>query len=100
MSSLSTVLAQLPDLVPQLPGNPTPTAPPGSDKITTVLGYVKWLAGAALVLGFFAGLVLFGGGRVFDHHRLGRLGTMTMLASVGGAFLYAIGYSVLTTFAQ
>jgi hypothetical protein len=86
-------------VVAQLPDNPNPQAPPGAEKVTMILGYVKWGAGAAIVAGFFAGLILFAGGRIADHHRFGRMGTITMFASVGSAFLYAIGYSMLSTFA-
>lgn len=92
VSATESVLAQL-------PGNPNPQAPPGAQNIENVLGYIKWGAGAAIVAGFFAGVALFAGGRIADHHRFGRMGAITMFASVGAAFLYAIGYSVLTTFA-
>ncbi|GJF01680.1 hypothetical protein [Pseudonocardia sp. D17] len=82
----------------QIP-NPGATAPPGADKITQVIGYVKWGAGAAIVLGFFAGVAMFAGGRIADHHRFGRMGAITIFASVGSAFLYAIGYVLLSTIA-
>ncbi|MDN5751625.1 MAG: hypothetical protein L0I24_19790 [Pseudonocardia sp.] len=87
------VLTGLPDL-------PGAEAPPGSELITQVIGYIRWLAGAAIIVGFLAGLALFAGGRIADHHRFGRMGTITMMASMGSAFLYAIGYSLLTTFAS
>lgn len=87
------VVAGLPDL-------PGAEAPPGSELITQVIGYVRWLAGAAIIVGFLAGLALFAGGRIADHHRFGRMGTITMMASMGSAFLYAIGYSLLSTFAS
>lgn len=101
-TSLTAVPAELlhaPESVLALPGNPPPQAPPGAQNIENVLGYIKWGAGAAIVAGFFAGVALFAGGRIADHHRFGRMGAITMFASVGAAFLYAIGYSVLTTFA-
>ena len=71
----------------------------GADQITTVISYIRWAAGAAIVAGFLAGLVLFAGGRIADHHRFGRMGTITMVASVGSAFLYAVGWQILNTFA-
>lgn len=89
---LATVLAQFPP-------NPAPQPPPGADRITSVLGYVKWGAGIALLIGFFAGVAVFSGGRLVDHHRIGRVGTMMMMSSVAGAILYAIGYTVLSQFA-
>ncbi|MCF7547274.1 hypothetical protein [Pseudonocardia sp. WMMC193] len=101
-TALTTVAPGLEDpfgAVLALPGNPNPQAPPGAQNIENVLGYIKWGAGAAIVAGFFAGVALFAGGRIADHHRFGRMGAITMFASVGAAFLYAIGYSVLTTFA-
>lgn len=79
--------------------NPNPEAPPGSEKILQVVGIVKWVAGVALVVGFFSGVAVFAGGRVVDHHRIGRVGTMMMMASVGGAILYAVGYTLLSSFA-
>lgn len=107
MSVLTIVLTAVPvelvhtagTLLTGLPNNPNPQAPPGAQNIENVLGYLKWAAGAAIVAGFFAGVALFAGGRIADHHRFGRMGAITMFASVGAAFLYAIGYSVLTTFA-
>lgn len=56
-------------------------------------------AGIALLIGFFGGVAVFTGGRVIDHHRIGRVGTMMMMSSVGGAILYAIGYTMLNQFA-
>ncbi|MFR9802602.1 hypothetical protein ACL02T_09905 [Pseudonocardia sp. RS010] len=100
VTTLPQVLAHVAEqlLAQELP-NPNPTAPPGAENITNVLGYIKWGAGAAIVAGFFAGVALFAGGRIADHHRFGRMGAITMFASVGAAFLYAVGYSVLATFA-
>lgn len=86
-----TLLAQLP--------NPGPAAPPGAEKLTQIIGYVKWIAGAALIVGFFGGLAIFAGGRMADHHRFGRMGAITMMASLGGAILYGVGYTLITSFA-
>lgn len=79
--------------------NPNPIPPPGAQQITNVLGYVKWGAGIALLLGFFGGVAVFTGGRLVDHHRIGRVGTMMMMSSIAGAILYAIGYTMLSQFA-
>ena len=79
--------------------NPNPIPPPGAQQITNVLGYVKWGAGIALMLGFFGGVAVFTGGRLVDHHRIGRVGTMMMMSSIAGAILYAIGYTMLSQFA-
>lgn len=85
------VLAQLP--------NPAPVAPPGSEKIVQVVGIVKWVAGIAVVAGFFGGIAVFAGGRLVDHHRIGRIGTIMMVASFAAAILYAVGYTLLSSFA-
>lgn len=82
-----------------LPPLPPIEEPPGAGDIKLILGWVRWIAGIAILIGFFAGLALFAGGRIADHQRFGRMGTMTMMASIGSAFLYAIGYSLLSSFA-
>jgi hypothetical protein len=84
--------------VAQLPDSP-PVAPPGAEQITLVIGYLRWLALAGIVACFVSGLVMFTGGRVFDHERFGRIGTYLMMAAVGGAFLYAVFLPVLSGFA-
>lgn len=95
-------LAVLPvELLPtqQIP-NPPPVAPPGAEKITQVVGFIKWGAGLALMAGFFGGLVAYAGGRLVDHHRYGRVGSTMMIASLFGALLYGIGYTMITSFAS
>jgi hypothetical protein len=94
--TVAALVASLP--TPQVP-NPPAGAPPGSDKILTIIGYIKWAAGAALITGFFAGVVVFAGGRWIDHHRAGRVGTTMILASMFGALLYGIGYTMISSFA-
>jgi hypothetical protein len=79
--------------------NPAPIAPPGAEKITQVVGYIKWGAGLALLAGFFGGLVTFAGGRLIDHHRYGRMGSTMMIASLFGGLLYGIGYTMISSFA-
>jgi hypothetical protein len=85
------VLAQLPDS--------PPVAPPGSEQITLVIGYLRWLALAGMVACFVGGLIMFTGGRVFDHERFGRIGAYLMMAAVGGALLYAVFFPLLVNFA-
>lgn len=80
--------------------DPRPVAPPGADQITEVISYLRWGAGAAIVAAFLGGLILFSGGRMADNHRFGRMGTLTMIAAIGAAFLYAVGWQVLNTFAS
>ena len=79
--------------------NPSPVAPPGSEKIVQVVGYIKWAAGLALLAGFFAGVLVFSGGRWVDHHRAGRIGSTMIIASLFGGLLYGIGYTMITSFA-
>lgn len=79
--------------------NPAPVPPPGADKITKVIGNIKWVAGLALLAGFFAGIAVWTGGRIFDHHRAGKAGTMMMLVSVVGGLFYGLGYQFITSFA-
>lgn len=83
----------------QFPVDPQPHPPPGSEKIMEVVRNVRWGAGVGLLVGFFAGLLVWAGGRWVDHHHAGRLGTVMMLCSVAGAILYGIGYQVITSFA-
>jgi hypothetical protein len=102
------VLHTLSHLVPLVtdPGggvisDPSPKAPPGTAAtvISNVIGYIKWIAFAALIGCFFAGLIAFAGGRLWDHHRAGKLGTTMMLSSLGGALLFSVGYTLISTFA-
>lgn len=79
--------------------NPGPAVPPGADKIMKIVGYLKWGAGLALIAGFFAGVLVFAGGRWVDHHRAGRVGSVMILASLFGALLYGIGYTMISSFA-
>jgi hypothetical protein len=89
------------ELVPaQSIPNPPPVAPPGAEKITQVVGYIKWGAGLALLAGFFAGVLVFAGGRWIDHHRAGRVGSTMIIASLFGGLLYGIGYTMITSFAS
>jgi hypothetical protein len=84
-----------------LPPDPNPAPPPGNaaTAINKVLSYIKWGAGTALIACFFAGLIAYAGGRIWDHHRAGRTGTTMILCSLFGGLLYGTGYTLLTTFA-
>ena len=88
---LAAALVQIP--------NPSPVAPPGSDKILQIVGWVKWIALASIVGLFFGGIVVSTVGRVGDHHGSGRTGARLIVASLALAFLSAIGYGVITTLA-
>ena len=79
--------------------NVEPQAPPGSEKILNIVGFIKWVAGASLAACFLGGIVAFTAGRLFDHHRTGRIGLIFMMASGVGAILYAVGPDILTTLA-
>ncbi len=98
MAVLQDLQALYPAQGPIIP-NPGPVQPPGSEKIVSVVGMVKWGAGVALLIGFFVGLACWAGGRWVDHQRAGRTGTMMMLCAVVGAIFYAIGYQVISQFA-
>jgi hypothetical protein len=80
--------------------NPPPQAPSGSKQIVDTVAGVKWGAGIALMLGFFAGLAVWGGGRWADHHRAGRVGAIMMICAVVGGLLYAIVPQIINTFAN
>lgn len=84
---------------PAIP-NPAPKEPPGAKQVLGVLSNVKWAAGAALILGFLMGLIVWAGGRWVDHHRAGKIGVVMMLCAVGGAILYGIGWTLISSFAN
>lgn len=109
---ITIALSQFTDHLPHLPQvpeqgggaipNPPPTPLPGNaaGAVQKIVGYIKWVAGLGLAALFFAGLVAFSAGRVIDHRHYGRVGTMMMICSLGGALLYASGYSLISTFAS
>jgi ABC-type Fe3+ transport system permease subunit len=86
-------------VVPSQIPNPGPVAPPGSEKILQIVGWMKWVALASIVGLFFGGIVVSTVGRVGDHHGSGRTGARLIVASLALAFLSAIGYGVITTLA-
>ena len=87
-------------LVAGLVPNPGATAPPGSEKILSLIGFIKWVAGASLIACFLGGIVAFTAGRLFDHHRTGRMGLIFMMAAGVGAILFAVGPQILNTLAR
>lgn len=89
------LLTGLPVQVP----NPGPVAPPGSEKLTQILSYLKWGALAACAAAFLGGVIAFTAGRVIDNRHYGRTGAMMMIASVGGAMLFGVGPALLNGFA-
>lgn len=78
-----------------IPDNLEPTRPPQWEKFLAAAGLFKTFAGIALLVGFFAGLAVWAGGRWADNHRAGRAGTIAMLVSVSGGLLYAIGPAMI-----
>lgn len=80
--------------------NPGPAAPPGAEKLTQILSFLKWLALGACAVGFMGGLIAFTAGRVVDNRRSGNTGALMMIAAVGGALLFGIGPAVLNGFAS
>ena len=79
--------------------NPGPTAPPGSEKLTQILSYLKWIALGSCAVAFMGGIIAFTAGRVVDNRRYGNTGALMMLAAVGGALLFGVGPAVLNGFA-
>ena len=76
--------------------HPASVAPPGSDKLVQVVGYINWGAILALLTEFFSGVLVLSGGRWVDHHRAGRVGSTMIIASVCGGLLYGLGYTMIT----
>lgn len=96
-----TVLEHLTVLALPIPNVPIKPPPGGAEgKIIDVVGVVKWFAGAGIIVCFFAGIAAFTAGRMFDHHRTGRLGLIFIMASAIGALAYAIGPGVLADLAS
>jgi hypothetical protein len=93
-----TVLDHLTVLAGAIPPVTT-QAPPGSEKILSIVGFVKWIAGAGIIACFLGGIVAFTAGRMFDHHRTGRMGLIFMMAAGVGAMLFAVGPQLLNTLA-
>lgn len=92
-------------LLSQAPPQGTPPDAPATApqnlgaKFTTILGMVKWVALAAVIVTFFAGVVVFTAGRVADHRHGASTGSKLLIAAGAGAVLYAIGYGLVTSLA-
>ncbi|GGM76408.1 hypothetical protein GCM10012275_53970 [Longimycelium tulufanense] len=86
-------------LLTQLPPNPQPVDPGWTSKVTEIVGIVKYLAGWAILLCFFAGLGVWTAGRWLDHHRFARIGVIGMVVAVAGGLFYGLGYTMITSFA-
>lgn len=57
MSTLHSVIATATDILAILPSqvpNPDPVQPPGTEGLTTIMGWAKWVALAICVLGLMA----------------------------------------------
>ncbi|OLM09066.1 MULTISPECIES: hypothetical protein [unclassified Pseudonocardia] len=79
--------------------NPDPAAPPGSQAITNVVSYVRWIAGICILGLFFGGIVAATAGRLWDHHGSGRLGARMIVGSLALAVLFGLGYTLVSQFA-
>lgn len=83
-------------LVAAMP-DPDPTAPPGSGVVTTLLGWVMWLMLAGCVGAFIAGAGMAAVGNLSERPHVAVRGKSSMLWSVAGAVLIALGYLVVST---
>lgn len=68
---------------------------PGFQRIVDLIGNIRWIAAASLVLIFFVGIIVWSAGRGVDHHRAGRVGTIMMLVGVLGALVWSLGPSLI-----
>ena len=73
---------------------------PARRRSSASIGFIKWVAGASLIACFLGGIVAFTAGRLFDHHRTGRMGLIFMMAAGVGAILFAVGPQILNTLAR
>ncbi|SFO40532.1 hypothetical protein SAMN05216207_105220 [Pseudonocardia ammonioxydans] len=79
--------------------NPGSEAPPGSEAIERVVGYLRWIAGVSVLGLFFGGIVAATAGRLWDHHGSGRLGARLIVGSLALALLFGLGYTLVSQFA-
>ncbi|CAI9409341.1 MULTISPECIES: hypothetical protein [Aestuariimicrobium] len=85
------ILLELP--MDGLPG-PRPTAPPGSDRIAAVLGWLMWSVGALCVL-----MAVAGSARLAAAHRRGeRVGYGAVGIPIIGLILATLAACILTLF--
>lgn len=75
--------------------NPTPSAPPGADKLTTVLGWVMWLVAALCLM-----MAIISGGRIAAAHRRGEEaeGFKGLAMSVIGFIVSVTAAAIMTYF--
>ncbi len=92
----STVTVATAKIAAALP-DPSPTAPPGSGVVTTLLGWVMWLMLAGCVAGFITGAGMTAVGNLSERPHVAVRGKASMLWSVAGAVLIAIGYLIVNT---
>ena len=93
---LATLYAAVATLQVALP-DPTPTAPPRSDVARSLLGWVMWLMLAGCIAGFIAGAGMTAVGSLSERPHVAVRGKTSMLWSVAGAVLIAIGFLVVST---
>lgn len=74
--------AQVPD--------PAPTAPPGADRITTVLGWAKWVALAACALGGIVGAGMAWAGQSRGMSGQEEQGKKMVIAALAGALVIGV----------
>ncbi|MEK6467182.1 hypothetical protein [Pseudonocardia alni] len=96
---ISDSLAQVHLLPAQDIPNPGAEAPPGANAIERVVGYVRWIAGIAVLGLFFGGIVAATVGRLWDHHGSGRTGARLIISSLFLAVLFGLGYTLISQFA-
>jgi len=85
-------LAVLPAQAPVVPNPPAGGLPPDAqNKLNGLLSLIKTLALYSFGATFFIGLIVFTAGRAADHRRGATVGTLMILASVGGGLLFGLG---------
>lgn len=104
---LAALPAQAP--APPAPGGGGVTVPnpapgglpqPAQDKLNGLLSLIKTLALFSFGATFFIGLIVFTAGRAADHRRGATVGTLMILASVGGGLLFGLGPGLIQMMAS
>jgi hypothetical protein len=80
--AVGSAWAQVPD--------PAPAAPPGADRITTVLGWAKWVALAACGLGGIAGAGMAWAGQSRGMAGQEEQGKKMVIAALAGAMVIGV----------
>ena len=99
MSALDSVIVAATDFAATLPAalpNPDPLQPPGTDRFTDVMGWVKWVALAALIIGLMVagGMMAFGSRRGEGGEHAGRIGMILMGVIIVSAAAALVGFLV------